>query len=60
MTNSVRDEMKDELRSALCVTNLSDDEINELTPELADVVFDVLGITPERQDMEYDPGISFS
>ena len=59
MTNSLRDEMKDELNAALCVLNLSEDEINELTPELADVVFDVLGIMPERQDMPYEPGISF-
>ena len=61
--NSLRDTMKDNLRQTLLdsrnfskktILVADEDTINEITYNLADVVFDVLNISVEEQDKDYD------
>ena len=58
---SIRDEMKEGIRQVL-VSSFSDfsrnhdfveDYANETAPEIADVVFKILGMDAYQQDLEY-------
>ena len=62
MINSTRDELKDRIKEFL-VNNLDhdgnlfvigNDELNELVPDIVDVVCDILDISPEQQDLPYE------
>ena len=53
--NSLRDQMKDAIRECLLRHDgVSEEMANEITYDVADEVFDVLAITPEYQDKNYE------
>lgn len=52
--NSLRDTVKDAIRSCLTKNGVEQDKANEMTYDLADDVFDVLGIPVEYQDSSYE------
>ena len=58
--NSIRDTLKDRFRILLAL-QLGHDEAYEMSCDLADAAFDVLGVPPDMQDAtEWDAAFSVS
>ena len=52
--NSLRDTVKDTIRACLSANGVEQGKADEITYDLADNIFDVLGISDEYQDNTYE------
>ena len=52
--NSLRDTVKDVIRACLAANSVEQGKADEMTYDLADNIFDALGISAEYQDKNYE------
>jgi len=56
--NSLRDQVKDNVRACLLERGVSQDKANEMAYDMADIVFDTFAVPVEYQDKNYEHELS--